>query len=87
MLEDGERDSKQRAHSSELSEIKRVHERKIRSLIEANSQLKAQCTQLKREGQDNYRVKMIKNQKAHIRELETGGEALRKVSVRSITTG
>mmetsp|Transcript_14682 Transcript_14682/g.28765 ORF Transcript_14682/g.28765 Transcript_14682/m.28765 type:complete len:307 (-) Transcript_14682:63-983(-) len=59
-------------------DLQKLHNKKIRMLLKSNDALKAEIIQLKKEGHDNYRVKMIKNMKQQVRELQCHVETLKK---------
>lgn len=63
-------------HITDIEQLHTYHQTKLREIMKSNDLLKKQIKQLKKENQDNYRVKMIKNLRQQLREQQTICEAL-----------
>jgi hypothetical protein len=72
--------------SSQIQELQQMHSQKVRTLLRSNDTLKKQMTQLKKEQKDNYRVKMIRNLRLKVRELESMNEVLKIHAMRKGAT-
>lgn len=61
-----------------IEELQRLHRQKVNALIRSNTLLKKELAQAQKEGQDNYRVKMIKALRQQLRESQALVDELTK---------
>jgi len=63
--------------AAEVAQMKRSHRKKVKALLKTNESLQQQLRQSKREGNDSYRVKLIKSLRNQTRHQDAIIEALK----------